>query len=67
MSTESGSLLRGWQLQGETPAIQPALALYHELWAEGYTLTLITGRSASSNFCGCSWPESCMDRSPGVD
>jgi hypothetical protein len=48
MSTELGSLLRWWQLRGEAPAIQPALALYRELWAEGYTLTLITGRSAAA-------------------
>ena len=41
-------MLRGWQLRGEAPAIQPALTLYRELWAEGYTLTLITGRSAAA-------------------
>jgi hypothetical protein len=40
------ALFRGWQLRGEAPTIQPALALYRELWAGGYTLTLITGRSA---------------------
>lgn len=42
-------MLRGWQLRGEAPAIQPALALYRELWAEGYTLTLITGRCPAAS------------------